>query len=126
MTPVADPGSLRSASEGVRRLRHTLDQLMSLTRAEGPGGSDDACESILGVVGDVIGRLPADERARVKLQVSGTDTGTTMPYSMLSTAVRNVLDNALRYAGPDAPVELSVQFDRLHQRASIEVADRGP
>ncbi|HIY69832.1 MAG TPA: sensor histidine kinase, partial [Candidatus Luteimonas excrementigallinarum] len=40
--------------------------------------------------------------------------------------VRNVLDNALRYAGPDAPVELSVQFDRLHQRASIEVADRGP
>ena len=126
MTPVADPGSLRSASEGVRRLRHTLDQLMSLTRAEGPGGSDDACESILGVVGDVIGRLPADERARVKLQVSGTDTGTTMPYSMLSTAVRNVLDNALRYAGPDAPVELSVQFDRLHQRASSEVADRGP
>jgi two-component system sensor histidine kinase QseC len=126
MTRDPDPESLRSASEGVRRLRHTLEQLMSLTRAEGPGGSDSACTSILDVIGDVIGRLPADERTRVEMKVSGTDTGAAMPYSMLSTAVRNVLDNAVRYGGPGTPVEVSVHFDPPRQRASIEVADHGP
>ena len=100
---------------------------MSLTRAEGPaGGADDACDSVLGAVGDVLARLRPEERARVSLQVSGTDAPSPMSHSMLSTALRNVLDNALRYAGADTPVELGVRFERGRGGVSIEVADRGP
>lgn len=126
----ADPGpeseSLRSAGEGVRRLRRTLDQLMSLTRAEGPGDAADACDSVLAAVGDVLAALPADERARISLEVRGADASTAVPHSMLSTALRNVLDNALRYSGPGAPVAMGVRFAPDAGVASIEVADRGP
>lgn len=126
----ADPGSesesLRSAGEGVRRLRRTLDQLMSLTRAEGPGDAVDACDSVLGAVGDVLAGLPADERKRISLEVRGTDAATAVPHSMLSTALRNVLDNALRYSGAGAPVAMGVRFGSDAGAASIEVADRGP
>ena len=119
--------SLRSAGEGVRRLRRTLDQLMSLTRAEGPaGGADDACDSVLGAVGDVLARLRPDQRARVSLQVDGADAASPMSHSMLSTALRNVLDNALRYGGAETPVEMRVRFDRERSSVSIEVSDRGP
>ncbi|MGO1540151.1 MAG: ATP-binding protein [Luteimonas sp.] len=118
--------SLRNAGEGVRRLRRTLDQLMSLTRAEGPGGAEDACESVLGVIGDVLARLPGHERARIGLQVSGADAASPMPHSMLATALRNVLDNAIRYGGADTPVELAARFDRERGCVAIEVADRGP
>ncbi len=117
--------SLRSAGEGVRRLRHTLDQLMILTRAEAPGGADDACDSVLGAVGDVIARAPEADKERIRLEVSGADAGSPIPHSMLTTALRNVLDNALRYGGKE-PVELAVRFDRASRRVAIEVGDRGP
>ncbi|AOH35838.1 ATP-binding protein [Luteimonas sp. JM171] len=120
-----DAESLRSAGEGVRRLRHTLDQLMVLTRAEAAGGAGDACDSVLGAVGDVIARIPEPDRERIALEVSGADAASPIPHSMLVTALRNVLDNALRYGG-QGPVELAVRFDRAGRRVAIEVADRGP
>ncbi len=121
-----ESGSLRSAGEGVRRLRRTLDQLMSLTRAEGPGGANDACDSVLGAVNDVLARFPEQERARIRLQVSGADAASPMPHSMLTTALRNVLDNALRYGGDGEAVDLAVRFERDQGGLVIEVADRGP
>lgn len=126
----AEPGeaeSLRSAGEGVRRLRRTLDQLMILARAEAPhSAADDACDSALGAISDVLARLPPEQRRRVELRVSGGDAAVAMPHSMLATALHNLLNNALRYSGSEAPVELDVRFERDAGRLRIEVADRGP
>jgi len=122
--PVSD--SLRSAEEGVRRLRRTLDQLMTLARAEVPGSGGDACDSALGVVDDVLGQLTPDQHARINVQVSGADAAVSMPHSMLSTALRNLVDNALRYAGQASRVDLNLRSDRATRRMFIEVADRGP
>src|SRR5690606_8436212 len=94
--PGPESGSLRSAGEGVRRLRRTLDQLMSLTRAEGPGDAADACDSVLAAVGDVLAALPAHVRARISLEVRGGDASTAVPHSTLGHALRYCLDQAAR------------------------------
>lgn len=119
--------SLHSAREGVRRLRHTLDQLMSLARAEAPVATDDPCDSVLAAVDDVLERLEPRDRQRVALRVSGTDTSAAIPHSMLMTALRNILDNALLYSGEDGAIVVDVDFaPEPHAGICIQVSDSGP
>jgi two-component system OmpR family sensor kinase len=43
----------------------------------------------------------------------------------LRQVITNLMGNALRFTGPDSPVELEVAVDSLNQRASIAVIDHG-
>lgn len=114
--------SLSSAEEGVRRLRRTLDQMMTLARTEA-ADKGDHCESVLSVVDHVLDGTD-DMRERLVLGVEGTDTASSIPRSMLETAIRNLVDNALRYS--PGPIDVDVVFDRAQRRCSLRIMDRGP
>lgn len=114
--------SLDCAEQGVHRLRRTLEQMMTLARAEA-GTGDEGCESVQALIHDLLAGLDEHQRQRITLQVTA-DAATAMPRSMLETALRNLLDNALRYSPPDSPVDLRLAGDG--PACLIEVADRGP
>lgn len=119
--------SLRSAEEGVQRLRHTLDQMMTLARTEASTNIHQAgCASVLSAVHHVLSQRDEHARSRLALHVVGTDQETAVPQSMLETAVRNLVENALRYSDIDKPVDVTVTFDPSSQYCHIAVADRGP
>lgn len=118
--------SLASAEEGVKRLRRTLDQMMVLARAEASANPEDKCASIVEVVNSVIDATAVDTRARLALSIEGADTGLPVPRSMLAAAIRNLVDNAIRYSPEDAPVDITARFDEQAQRCHLIIADRGP
>ncbi|MOA18151.1 Sensor protein SrrB [compost metagenome] len=118
--------SLASAEEGVRRLRRTLDQMMTLARTEATVDKADYCESVLAVVSGVLDASPGTARERVGLAVDGEDCGSSMPRSMLETAVRNLVDNALRYSPEQTRIAVHVQFGASARQCVLTVADRGP
>src|SRR5690606_2795673 len=97
--------SLAGAEAGVQRLRRTLDQMMTLARTEAVVSEGDECRSVLEAVNSVLDRLDEDQRNRLTLNVAGADTGTPMPRSMLETALRNLVDNALRYSPDHTAIE---------------------
>src|SRR5690554_979606 len=80
--------SLSSAEEGVRRLRRTLDQMMTLARTEAVTDQRDGCTSVLDVIDDVLDKIAPEQRSRLTLAVDGTDSGSQIARSMLATAVR--------------------------------------
>ncbi|HIZ50320.1 MAG TPA: sensor histidine kinase N-terminal domain-containing protein [Candidatus Pseudomonas excrementavium] len=118
--------SLASAEEGVRRLRRTLDQMMMLARTEAAISEGDNCASVVEAVNGVLSQLGDDQRSRLFLTVEGTDAGTRMPRSMLETAIRNLVDNALRYSPEDTTIEIHALFDHAAQHCVLGVADQGP
>ncbi|HDS1367952.1 TPA: ATP-binding protein [Stenotrophomonas maltophilia] len=118
--------SLRSAEEGVTRLRRTLDQMMVLARAETPVGSDDSCVSVMAVADEIVARLDDAAHTRVTLVCEGADTCTPIPKSMLETVLRNLLDNALRYSPSSCPINIKISFGEAKKQCCIEVMDRGP
>lgn len=118
--------SLSSAEEGVKRLRRTLDQMMTLARAEAPADKADGCTCVADCVRGVLGQWNADEGKRLSLTVNGESIGTPVPRSMLETAVRNLVDNAMRYSPQDAVIDVSVLLEQDVPRCLITVSDRGP
>ncbi|OWU70983.1 hypothetical protein ATO3_19275 [Marinibacterium profundimaris] len=60
-----------------------------------------------------------------RLRVCPAEVGTELraDADMLLTAIINLIDNALKYAPPDSPVELAILADR--DTAIIRVSDRG-
>ncbi|MEA3300627.1 MAG: ATP-binding protein [Pseudomonadota bacterium] len=116
--------SLDSAEAGVKRLRHTLDQMMALAWTEAAVHEEDVCHSVVAAVESALAAYSGDIRQRVSWVVDGTDTGTAVPKSMLETAVRNLVDNALRYSPDNETVDVTLLFGEAH--CLITVADRGP
>jgi two-component system sensor histidine kinase QseC len=119
--------SLSSAEEGVKRLRRTLDQMMTLARAETPADEADGCTSVAASARSVLDQWrEAEDGERLSLNIDGEDIGTPVPKSILETAVRNLVDNAMRYSPKDTAIEVEVLLDEGAQRCLITVSDRGP
>lgn len=117
--------SLAGAEEGVRRLRRTLDQMMTLARTEATADKGDGCTSVLAVVSSVLDRIGEDGRRRLTLTVDGADAGTPIPKSMLEAAVRNLVDNAIGYSPENTVVEVNAWFHHSTQSCRLTVSDRG-
>ncbi|MDQ1760290.1 two-component sensor histidine kinase [Achromobacter xylosoxidans] len=118
--------SLCSAEEGVRRLRGTLEQMMVLARAEASTNSENGCTSIQEVIASVIDATTVEARLRLAVSVDGADACCAIPREMLEAAIRNLVDNAIRYSPYDMPVEVVARFDSPTRQCRIVVADRGP
>ena len=119
--------SLRSAEQGVQRLRRTLDQMMTLARTEASTtGHEARCTSVQSAVEHVLTLVDEEARPRLVLHVTGADQEAPVPRSMLETAVRNLIENALRYSPNSTPVEVTLTFEQSSERCCIAVADRGP
>ncbi|MEX5744526.1 ATP-binding protein [Massilia sp. X63] len=102
--------ALQQAERGVGRLQGIINQLLMLARVEGSMSFDDDERLQAGAVAEqVVMQLPAQQVARVCVRDEGGATrALRIPASLAVTALRNILDNALRYGDAEAVVVLRI------------------
>ncbi|MGZ8291633.1 MAG: ATP-binding protein [Telluria sp.] len=117
--------ALDYAEEGVGRLHHMLSQLLTLAKVEGAFSWDDGSVAWA----NEIGRLAARDAApaggvRIETNPDCDGVELAVPRALAVTALRNLLDNALRYSpGPDS-VSLAVHC--RPDGVDFRVNDAGP
>ena len=125
--PVAQQ-ALADAERGVLRLQNTLDQLLLLARLEGslqpvlPGRSFAGVAAKL-AIDDAQAGQPA--KGCVRLILPNRTIELAVPESLLVCALRNLLDNAMRYSTGPFEVVLRVEMDE-NQTVAFCVCDEGP
>lgn len=124
-TGAATQRALADADEGVRRMRATLDQLLMLARVEGRLPFDDGeLISADEVVRRVIEACAPDAAERLVCRGEGGEAVLSVPPALAVVALRNLVDNALRYSPPGSPVEVITGSDVHGVR--FRVVDQGP
>ncbi len=126
-TPQEQGERLDALQRGVNRASSLVGQLLGLARAEtGPAGKALADLSLPQIVVDVVADLLplAIERGvdlgageLADLKIRGTEAD-------LRVLVKNLVDNAIRYGGADAHVDVDVL--RIGDHAVVQVVDSGP
>ncbi|MEW6591785.1 MAG: ATP-binding protein [Pseudomonadota bacterium] len=119
--------ALTQVIAGVDRMTHLVEQLLTLARVD-PARLDaaalaiDPTETIESVCADL---LPQAARQRQRIEVDLAPGCTlAVPAAWLAIALRNLIDNALRYAGEGARIEVSLA--RTASGCILRVADDGP
>jgi signal transduction histidine kinase len=117
--------ALVHAEQGVRRLQSTIDQLLMLARVEGSASFDeDEQLEARAVVEQAVAQLPCPNAGRIRIvDEGGAGWMLRVPASLASTALRNILDNALRHGAADAPVILRIKPGE--RAVSFAVEDQG-
>ncbi|MGK0547799.1 ATP-binding protein [Halomonas cupida] len=118
--------ALAHAETGVARLSRTLEQLLMLARLEGqlPFEDGETCR-----VDDVASLAQRDASPSPSRIVSLTDwppVSLAVPRELAVTALRNLIDNALRHGPEEAPVHLSATTLGDGERLMWRVRDHGP
>lgn len=118
--------ALADAGEGVARLRSTLEQLLLLARVEGRVAFD---ESEAATARQAVERAIADAQAPASKRVTcrGPEPSPVlaMPAALAGVALRNLIDNALRYSPSDSPVEVLIEDAADPGAVDFIVIDRG-
>jgi len=123
---VSQQRALAQVIAGVDRMTHLVEQLLTLARVDPSSHTIrlplDPAETIAMVCAEL---LPQSQRQGQTLIVdAASECHATVSTAWLQIAIRNLLDNAIRYAGEGARIEV-----RLVQKGpgcSISVADNGP
>ncbi|WP_313706384.1 ATP-binding protein [Massilia sp.] len=117
--------ALDQAEQGVQRLQGIIDQLLTLARVEGAASYEGEELLAAGPLAQLaIDQMPPAQAARVRLgDEGGCAQPVRVPASLAVTALRNLLDNALRYGDAQAPVALRVRLDA--QMVVFVVEDHG-
>jgi two-component system sensor histidine kinase TctE len=113
---------IRAIDESSRAAGQLLDHAMITFRADHLDRQDI---DLVELVQDLVLRLtPVADMRDVDLRVHGA---AQLPYSgdpiLLQNAVRNVIDNALKYAPTESAVDISLSDEPLPQ---IQICDQGP
>lgn len=126
----ADPATrqalLREVYEESDRLTRLVENLLAMTRLDsGVIVVDKQWFPLEDVVGSALRRLRKESGGRV----IGKHLPADLPLVpldgvMVEQVLFNLVDNALKYSPPDAPVDILVSADE--NELKIEVADRGP
>lgn len=113
------------AEEGVARLQHTLSQLLTLSQVEGAFSWNDGRVAEANEVARLAMRDAAPHApGRIVLDSDGHAAELALPEALAVTALRNLLDNALRHSPAENSVRLEIR--RSPDRISFHVCDRGP
>ncbi|MBS0507644.1 MAG: sensor histidine kinase N-terminal domain-containing protein [Proteobacteria bacterium] len=138
--PQAAAQALAHASEGVAHMQHTLEQLLQLARVESAGGAETSLTQGAAIAQAVnLALQQSQQRARAEhwphtqAQLVQAPAGATawqhtriaLPPALLTCAVTNLLDNALRHQQGDAAVGLTLRLGE-GGGVDIEVRDHGP
>ncbi|WP_159017633.1 ATP-binding protein [Cognatiluteimonas profundi] len=112
--------ALDDAREGVRRMRATLDQLLMLARVEGQARFD-AGEPVAAreILERVVAASGEDARGRLDCSDRSGDALLSVPGPLAFAAVRNLVDNALRYSPPGSRVDLAIDADDTSVRFAV-------
>lgn len=117
--------ALADAGEGVRRMRATLDQLLMLARVEGRLLFDEGeWISAEEVVNRAISASAPGAAARIIRSGDGGTAALAVPPALAVAALRNLLDNALRYSPAESVVDVVTELEGDTLR--FHVIDRGP
>lgn len=124
--PTAQGEAVRAAIDEADRLLATFNALLGIAEAEAGAGGRGGERLDLGEVARGVVELyepVAEETGRSLLLDSSPGTVICGDRHLLSQAIANLIDNALKYGG-DGVVAISVR--QRAGRAAIEVSDRGP
>lgn len=119
--------ALQQAETAVDRMQRTLEQLLLLARVESAQDFDLVARSCAQTVAryalaDLIA-VPGSERIEVQSELPA-DIFIALPESLAVAALRNLLDNALRYSPAGSTVELLLTVEQ--HRLRLCVRDSGP
>ncbi|HEX7971397.1 MAG TPA: ATP-binding protein [Thiobacillus sp.] len=118
--------ALAQVIAGVDRMTHLVEQLLTLARVD-PASQDAAAPPLdpAGIVAEVCAELlPQARQQGQTLAVDvAPDCRIAVTAAWLRIALRNLVDNALRYAGAGARIE--VRLTRGASDCAISVADSG-
>ncbi|QIM22133.1 hypothetical protein G7075_14945 [Phycicoccus sp. HDW14] len=111
---------------GMARSRHLVDQLLDLARAQVDDGAGHRAEAFDGLLRAVVAEvLPQADAAAVEIAVeSGADERALVPVAATASALRNVLDNAVRYGASGGVVAIATRRDG--EDLVVTVDDAGP
>lgn len=119
--------ALSQVIAGVDRMSHLVEQLLTLARVE-PARLDtvpaavNPADAIATVCAEL---LPLANQNQQHLTVDAAeDCSIAITAAWLQIAVRNLIDNAIRYAGPGARIHVSLARDG--SGCAITVTDDGP
>jgi signal transduction histidine kinase len=131
--PVGDTAqneAIRAAIDEADRLLATFNALLSITEAESGAGRGRAERLDLGELAGAAAELyePVAEEQGFSLKIDSEPGVMIRGYRhILSQAVANLLDNALKYGrSGTAPGEIVLSVRQKDGRARLEVADHGP
>lgn len=115
--------ALVHAEEGVARLQRTLEQLLTLARLEGGQPWQEGAPAL---AEDVARLALSDLSAPQRLQRPGPaiHAQLAIPRELAATALRNLLENALRHTRPPSTVTLHLSRDA--EGVHFRVIDQGP
>ncbi len=111
-----DPATVRRFSERMRteasRLSMLVQDIIDLSRLQAPEGATELVDlAVDGVVAEAVDRVRVAASARRTRLVVGGSTGLQVygDHALLVTALRNLLDNALRYSPEGSAVSVGVR-----------------
>ncbi|MEW6253565.1 MAG: ATP-binding protein, partial [Planctomycetota bacterium] len=119
--------ALAQVIAGVDRMTHLVEQLLTLARVEPnrvdvAGHAFDPASIIQEVCAEMLPRAHGQNQSLLVVAPAGCTLA--MAPAWLAIALRNLVDNALRYAGEGARVE--VRLARTASGCALSVADDGP
>ncbi|NVO54977.1 HAMP domain-containing protein [Rhodobacteraceae bacterium B1Z28] len=131
---LSDPGKsdmdrevdIARATGEIDHVLRVLGQLTEISRAEAGLGREQFEEvDLQQLVGDVVELYePVAADQGIQLEISGQSAPLQGHRPLLSQALSNLLENAMRYAPQDTAITISIAEDGAH--TSLSVRDRGP
>jgi two-component system OmpR family sensor kinase len=124
--PAAARERVAILEQGVRRVRHLLDQLLSLARQDIMSAAVVPVVDLAQIARDAMaGMLPVASRKDVDVGFALLETANVQadPFE-LSTLVRNLIDNAIRFTPPGGRVDIDVH--PAGELVVFQLADTGP
>lgn len=107
-------------------LNTLIDEVLTLSRAEASNGDEkpqpcDLTAALQQMIADA--RFLNGER-EIGFQVTGAERSVPLVLPLLERAVKNILENALKYSPAEQPVSVSLAFES--DQVVIDITDRGP
>lgn len=128
-TPLSPPAveRLQALRQGIERGRGLLEQLLALARAQALNESPAAAVSVQATYRRVLEDLmPLAQAKRIDIGVEGSQDAWVKANEIdLLTLVKNLVDNAIRYAPEGGRVDLSVATTPDRQ-VVLRICDDGP
>lgn len=123
----ADPASIRAVQQATERLTHLVNQLLLLTKLEDTQLSRSQLTpvSLETLVHESIAELPESLTAQCEWQLAiATQPKVLGLPTLLAVMLRNLLQNAAKYAGPQGQVTVNTQ--PTPNGVSLLICDNGP